>query len=368
MSDTKRIDMILVVRNDSTTAWENADSYKLIKGELGIGYLPNGNVIVKSGVDGNTHWKDCPQVEGVLEKDLILTYNFGRHTTSNGFVNAGGKNMTVAEWIEDALSVTEEPTIAQPTASMSASFTPSSGETGTSITKINWDGGFTDGTYQYGSSENKTAGSSANTSVTWVIKDGDSQISTSQDGNLAISMIMADTAVSKSLSAVATINVDNAYTPLNNVGAPTTGKITGFDTNGTKTKSFTPSASVTGYRKMFVGCTAEALTSSVIRGLSLKSAQASTSAFEVTAPIGATKLVVACPTNSQGYRYTLKKAEMFTMSYEDYTSKFVAKDSVKVADARGGENGLQDYNIYVYEFEALKAATKFKITLQSAKN
>ena len=36
MSDTKRIDMILVVRNDSTTAWENADSYKLIKSSVSV--------------------------------------------------------------------------------------------------------------------------------------------------------------------------------------------------------------------------------------------------------------------------------------------------------------------------------------------
>lgn len=121
-----------------------------------------------------------------------------------------------------------------------------------------------------------------------------------------------------------------------------------------------------GFRKMFCGCTTSALSSSVIRGLSLKSAQASTTAFEVTAPIGATNLVVACPTKSVGKKYTLSKAEMFTMSYEDYTAEFKAQDSVDVADYRGGENGLQAYNIYVYSFAALKAATKFRITLKSA--
>ena len=178
---------------------------------------------------------------------------------------------------------------------------------------------------------------------------------------------MGDDAVTLTLSATCSINVENAYTPLNNVGAATSGKITGFDTNGTQTKSFSPVASVTGYRKMFVGnSTAETLDSAAIRALSLKAAQASTSSFEVTAPVGATNLIVACPTDSQGKKFTLSKAEMFTMSYEDYTSMFEAKDSVKVADARGGENGLQDYNIYIYSFAALKAATKFRITLKSA--
>lgn len=372
MAEQIRIDTVLIVRNDGITAWENADAYKLQKGELGIGYLPNGNVIVRSGVDGETAWANCPQVEGVLEKDLILTYNFGRHTTSNGFVNAGGKNMTVGAWLEDALSVTEEPDITLPDASISASFTPSSGETGTAITKVNWDGTFTDGTYQYGSTETKDETDAdkkkkANASATWVVKLGDTQIGTSIDGNYAQSLVMGDTQTKVTLSAEATLVTTDVYTPLNNVGAETTGKVTTF-ADGTTKKTFSPAATVTGYRKMFCGCTNEALDSGVIRGLSLKNAQASNTAFEVTAPTGATKLVIAAPTNSQGYNYTLSKAEMMTMSYEDYTDQFSTDAQVEVADARGGTNGLQNYNIYSYSFAALKADTKFRITLKKTKN
>ena len=120
-----------------------------------------------------------------------------------------------------------------------------------------------------------------------------------------------------------------------------------------------------GFRKMFVGCTSETLTSSVIRGLSLKSAKASTSAFEVTAPIGATKLVIAAPTGSCGKNYQLSKAEMMTMSYEDYTTKFTTETQVDVADAQAsGDKNLQKYNIYTYSFAPLQAATKFRITLK----
>ena len=370
---TNEIKTIIILRNDSTTAWESSD-WVLKSGEIGVGYMTVTDEetqaakqvpIIKVG-DGVNVWKNLPQAEGVFENDVILTYNFGKHTTSNGFVNAGGKGMTTSEWLIDALSVTEEPSITQPTASMSASFTPSSGETGTAITKLNWNGSFTDGKYEYGSTQNKTANSNANASVSWVVKNGETQIGTTEDGNINYSGYLTDSNLTLTLSSTATINVDNVYTPLNNVGAETTGAITGFDVNGTKTKSFAPTASVRGYRKMFVGTTSAAtLDSATIRGLNLKSAQASTTAFEVTAPIGATKLVVACPTNSQGKKYTLSKAEMFTMSYEDYTAKFVQQASVNVADARGGENGLQVYNVYVYEFEALKAATKFKFTLAS---
>lgn len=124
-------------------------------------------------------------------------------------------------------------------------------------------------------------------------------------------------------------------------------------------------ANFRGFRKMFVGCTTETLSSSVIRGLSLKSAKASTTAFEVEAPIGATKLVIAAPTSSCGKNYQLSKAEMMTMSYEDYTAKFTTETQVDVADAQAsGDKNLQKYNIYTYSFAPLQAATKFKITLK----
>ena len=376
MEQTKTLNTIIVLRNDKSTDW--AESSVILKaGELGVSYIYEAdgttvkNVVVKAG-DGKHTWADLKQIEGVFEEDVILTYNFGRHTTSNGFVNAGGTGMTTSEWLIDALSVTEEPDITKPEASISASFTPSSGETGTAITQVNWNGTFTDGTYEYGSTETKTETDAtkkkqANASATWTVKLGDTQIGTAEDGSYAQNLVMSDTQTKVTLSAEATLVTTNVRTPLNNVGAETSGKITTFK-DGTTKMTFTPAATVTGFRKMFVGCTGADLTSDVIRGLSLKSAQASTSAFEVTAPTGATKLVIAAPTNSQGYNYTLSKAEMMTMSYEDYTDQFSTDAQVEVADARGGENGLQNYNIYSYSFAALKADTKFRITLKRAAN
>jgi hypothetical protein len=318
----QQLDIVLIVRNDKTTAWESS-SYKLEKGELGIGYYDNGKVIVKIGAeDGSKTWNECRQVEDVLEKDIILTYNFGRHTIDNGFVNAGGNGMTVREWLVDALSVTKEPIITLPEASISASFVPNAGEVGTAITAVKWNGSFTDGTYEYGSVETRDetdadAKKKANASVAWNIKIGDTQIGTSEDGSYAQNLVMEDSAVKLTLMATATLDTDSVRTPLNNVGAETNGKISTFKDGTTQYVNNNVVASITGYRKMFVGCTGEELTSDVIRGLSLKNDKASATAFEVTAPVGATQLVIAAPTNSQGYNNTLGKAEMMTMSYED---------------------------------------------------
>lgn len=266
------INTVIVLRNDQTTAWESSE-HVMLKGEVGIGYLENGNVIAKLG-DGENTWKDLPQIEGVFENDITLTYDFGKHKTQNGSVKAKAQGMTTSQWLIDALSEVLEPTIVQPTAEMTASFSPSSGEAGTNITKVKWTGSFTDGTYSYGSSANKTADSAANTSVTWVVKNGETEIGTAQSGEAEYSAQMGDSAVTLTLSAIATINTDGAYTPINNVGEETEGKITGFDTDGTKTKTLAPTASVTGYRKPFWGIKAagaaldvNALTSAQIRDL-----------------------------------------------------------------------------------------------------
>lgn len=375
---SNQINTIIVLRNDSTTDWAKS-TYRLLAGEVGVGYMTrtveqdDGSTvdkqvpIIKVG-DGEHTWAELPQAEGVFEDNIILTYNFGRHTTSNGYVNAGGKGMTTSEWLVDALSVTEDPTVTEADASISASFTPSSGETGTSITAVNWNGTFTDGKYEFGSTTNSTANSGANAKGTWVVKLGETQIGATEDGSYAQALTMGDDAVSVTLTATCTLDTSAVYTPLNNVGAEVASlKVDSFK-DGSTVKTFSPKASVTGYRKMFVGCADNitALDSATIRAFNLKSAQAGTTAFEVTAPVNATSLVVACPTDSQGYNYTLSKAEMFTMSYEDYTSMFETKDQVQVADVRGGSNGLQAYNIYVYSFAALKAATKFRITLKRA--
>ena len=130
---------------------------------------------------------------------------------------------------------------------------------------------------------------------------------------------------------------------------------------------------------MFVGNTsATTLNSAAIRGLSLKKdsnnkngVEASTTQFEITVPEGATNLVIACPTNSKGKKYTLSEVLMFSAGvWDTYTSKFEAQKNgdaaIQVADSRGEDNNMQNYNVYMWKFAALKGDTQFKIKLASA--
>ncbi len=260
------INTIIVLRNDQTTNWE-ISSYVMLKGEVGIGYLKNGNVIAKLG-NGVDTWKDLPQIEGVFEDDVTLTYNFGKYTIDStvGYVNAGGKGMTTSEWLIDALSVIQDPNITQPECSLSASCTGSGAEIGSKITKINWDGNTTFGEYEYGP---ETGLSEANR--TWTISNNINDLtSEDEDGSFVVD-IQLDQEASKTYAVITgkcVLDASEAAYAKNNVGATTTLRVSGLDI--TKTAN----ATATAYRKPFWGVLTpesvidvENLTSEIIRGL-----------------------------------------------------------------------------------------------------
>ena len=105
----QQINTILVLRNDQTTNWEKS-TIIMQRGEVGIGYLDNGNIIAKVG-DGVHSWKDLSQLEGVFEDGITLTHDFGRYKINNGFVKAeDAKGMTTSQWLVHALSEVLEAT------------------------------------------------------------------------------------------------------------------------------------------------------------------------------------------------------------------------------------------------------------------
>ena len=349
-----QINTILVLRNDSTTAWENENSYVLLEGELGVGYLTNGNVIVKSG-DGETHWKELPQVEGVFENDLTLTYDFGRHKTTNGFVEVAAKGMTTSQWLLDALSEVQEPDITQPSITTTASVV-GGGELGAYITGVTWTGTFTDGSYQYGSEENSEStatGLSAN-NVSWsVSNDNDTQTATTEDGTFTFTSdkyLQVNTETSKTyitITAEYDLDASGARTPLNNVGKPTTGAIA----NKTDIKN-TATAKQTGYRKPFWGVlttpfvetkndagavTAIAVTSADIRGLSGKGT--ATKGFPTT---------LSVPEGSRQVIFAAKAGTYKSLTAKDGNAQDATVTFSKIANAVNVE-GANGYTATAYD-------------------
>ena len=278
----KTLQTIIVLRNGSKEAWEAEGSYILKTGEVGVGYMPvtddEGAVIktvpiVKIG-DGTSTWKALPQAEGVFEDDIVLTTDFGRHKISNGSVNAGGKGMTTSEWLIDALSEVKKPTVTAPSASFSSVyFTPSSGEAGTSITAVNYDGTSSKGKYQYGSNSNSAANSTTGVTMTWSVKNGEAVVGTTEDKTgIAYTSQMTDSEVSLTLNAVVTVTAaaEGTYVPYTNI------KTLAEDKKVASTEiKFSGTAKVTGYRKPFWAVLTTpldltALDSDTVRGLAGK--------------------------------------------------------------------------------------------------
>lgn len=142
----------------------------------------------------------------------------------------------------------------------------------------------------------------------------------------------------------------------NNLGQP---DATGQIKAGTKTSS---ALSYVGQRNAFWGYgagTIESPTSDQVRGLANK--RLNVSANNV--------ISVAIATGSQHIIFALPAPRTLTqVSYDDLGDKGMlsafTSSTVQVADARGGENGLKDYNVYIYNMSTPSAATmNFSFTI-----
>jgi len=127
--------------------------------------------------------------------------------------------------------------------------------------------------------------------------------------------------------------------------------------------SVTKTSTITSYRKGFAGGIVENvdINSDVIRELEYKvNSKPSTSIpFAFNANVGDTKLIFAYP---KTWGSTVPKFEYFTMNWENFNG-FVEVDSVEVADARGGENGMKEYLVYTYTpATAFEATTQFRVS------
>jgi hypothetical protein len=327
------INTIIVLRNDSTTEWQKS-SYKLRSGEVGVGYMTrtvDGEdkvvPIIKVG-DGTSTWSQLPQAEGVFEQPVTLTQNFGYYND----VPAGSyktysstAGMTTSEFLLSALKKTVEPTITQPNASfssVSATVQNNDPEMGAYITALNWDGSTSNGKYRVGSAADQATGISASNfkwSVTTNKKiDGNLPAASDKvDGSFALAdnsaneggvdnrIQITSESSTKYAEIYATVTLDLTNTtvnvPKNNLNEATSGTITGFDKNGTKTKDLKGEVKVTGYRKPFWGwkSTTEALadptaiTSAQVRALGKSGTSTAGLPTSLTVPAGTKQIFFA---------------------------------------------------------------------------
>lgn len=380
-----QINTVVVLRNDSTTAWEDS-AYKLKSGEVGVGYMDreikdsDGNVvetkkvpIIKVG-DNEHSWKDLPQAEGVFTEDQILTYNFGRHSISNGFVNAGGKGMTTSEWLLDALSVTKDPAVSQPNFSLAAgTITTNTGnyEIGSKVKSVAWNGTFSSGSYEFGSRNGSIKYTDTATGVTasYNVTCDAGTFTSGEDGTVTLNpqVSLGDTSAATTIATVYNTCTwtDSPRTPVNNVGAEVASlKITGG--NVTKDVTFTAKAYREGF---FYGTTTTAtapaaLSSSVIRGLANKTkTNYAKGTKNLTVPKGAATIILACPATSTG----VTKVYNNTVN-ADMTTSFTKTANISVGGADASSTGVGDYaaNYNVWTFtpnEAYGTETSLTITL-----
>lgn len=283
-------------------------------------------------------------------EDIQVTTKVGE-LAADTTVDAG---TNMADLLVRILSQSKNPTKSNPSITAFSVTNNGSGtdfEAGTSITP-KWASTFSAGSYTYKSTVSNTdiipvAGTGV-TANSWVITQDSSTIGSTEDGTGA-AFVLGDSTVN--FKAVVNYSDGNyALTNLNKLPENEV-RITAGSANKT--------ASITSYRKMFAGgTTATDVDSALIRGLGANT-KASTSSFEFKANVGDTKLVFAYPSSLSTKE---PKFEYFTMAWES-VGGFTKLGTVKVADARGGENGLKDYTVYTYTPAAAYAAeTKYRVS------
>lgn len=392
----KTLKTIIVLRNDQTTNWAES-THVMEKGELGVGYLADGKVIVKAG-DGAKTWKDLPQVEGVFEDDLTLTYAFGKYApdaTGSFTLNTAGK--TMSEVMLDAFA--QEKYTGLIKSEPSASFATVSGGSGGSSEVGNTHGSpkvkldlTISGSYTYGSKNaagEAVSGGAADIVATKaeiqynsaVVKQMDS---TKPNEDLTYEHTLTGDALTYrdgtdtyKFYAYANSGVD-ANRPLTNLG-----NFVGKDASGNYfgTKDFSQATGqigaktllnakevkveYTGYRKMFMGTTTSAnptVDSDFIRGLSAVSEKAAKTSKEVNAAAGDTAIYWAWPTSLTTATPTFEY--FFMGAWQSLAGPVKVADNIAVKGAN--DYAAVNYTVYKYSPNSglFDGAMQTKITIK----
>lgn len=370
-----RVGDIIIIKD----SLENTNEY------LHTGYVYDGTqwIAMQGNYNANTIY---------FTDDFIVTEDIGAiKISSNGSAEIPAKGKNLQELLTSIFAKEQNPEVVYPTAKISVS--GGSGEVGTIYSTPTATLTVTDGSYSYGSKnkDTKEVFDKEDTGIIFeagnvVLKQSDTEnqvTNTSDFTNNSLTLTadnlltrFTDEPITYNFSGEATYTTSNQI-PLTNVGnyADISYQIgyneidSAVQDNVTITATGTTKAVFTGWRKMFVGSISDydsnlhtsvqtPLTSEIIRGLDI-GVQVTTNAQTFTVPVGATRIIVACPKT-----HYLSKCEYFTMNWETIDT-FEQIDDVAVADATGID-GKIDYNVYVFSHAnpmGFEANTDYRITL-----
>ena len=296
------------------------------------GYVYNGSTWV--AMDGNY---DANNV--YFAKDLVFTQTFGKYAPdSSGSVTipTATDGMSLQSLFENAYSEEKNPTITQPSTSVSLTGAGAK-EVGTEFTP-SYSVGFNPGEYQYGPATGVTA-------TAYAVTDTNSGSADTQTGSFTQFTVGDSTNYRVS---VTTTHTAGAVPKTNLGGDYAAGQIQA----GTKTAQ---SSAVTGFRSMFAGAVVSAINidSAGIRSLTGKKGQFAKS-FNLTVPEGCTQVVIALPN-----KHTLTKVADQNAFGTDIVGSFV----LQTAQVEGlNSYAAAEYNVYVYAPSAALGANTYVVT------
>lgn len=333
----------IILRNDSSTNWDTNKNRVLLKGEVGIEHLADGTVKFKIG-DGTKTWEELSYYEGVFDKDLTLTREFGKYKPdSTGSVTVPSNGKTMEELLLDAFSEEKNPTTTKPSISLSNVGAFKAYEVGSTVTP-SYTITFNAGSYTYGPA---TGVSATGYSATF-----NGETKTTNTGSFT--QITVEDNTNLRMSAYATYG-DGAV-PVTNLGnAYSAGQIKAGTTD-TKYSSY-----ITGYRNSFYGTMSEKSTvdSDAIRALSGVSgkALANGASFTVSIPVGALRVVIAYPATLRDVTSIQDNNDSMSNIVSSFT-----KSTVSVEGANGAT--AIDYKVFAMDFaNPYDTTNKYTVTI-----
>ena len=341
------------LRHDTEENWTSVkDSFIPLVGEACLTTDGENKGKVKYG-DGTSTWgqlehsggKDIVEVDSSIVKfddDFTFTYTFGKYAPGgDGSVNIPATGKTLDQLLLDAFAEEKNPTITQPSVSISSSQMKAY-EAGTNVTPT-YTATLNKGSYQYGPDTGITA-------TGWSVQF-DEETKTEATGTF--SEIQVEDATN--LKITATANYGNGAIPVTNLGSEyAEGQIKA----GSKSNS---TGAITGYRQIFYGVnnSTDPLTSAIIRSLTASNkAAAAMTINSIKAKSDTKRIIIAVP-QSSGLKVTA--ANITSSLNADVTSSYVKQGPVQVEGANGFT--AVPYDVFVYQPASIDPTEDHKVVI-----